>query len=88
MRLQNSHAHVGSTLNVFQYCHIDVGSSLDSSLVSFNAKPKLDACCFGLNIFYLINHFDRTEQNRTLLKTMHLRPLTGGVRDKHKHVMK
>ena len=27
------------------------------------------------------------EQNRTLLKTMHLRPLTGGVRDKHKHVM-
>ena len=30
---------------------------------------------------------NRTEQNITLLKTMHLRPLTGGVRDKHKHVM-
>ena len=30
---------------------------------------------------------NRTGQNRTLLKTMHLRPLTGGVRDKHKHVM-
>ena len=30
---------------------------------------------------------NRTEQNRTLLKIMPLRPLTGGVRDKHKHVM-
>ena len=35
----------------------------------------------------LVSFFLSTEQNRTLLKTMHLRPLTGGVRDKHKHVM-
>ena len=29
----------------------------------------------------------RTEQNITLLKTMHIRSLTGGVKDKHKHFM-
>ena len=30
----------------------------------------------------------RTEQNRTLLITIHLRPLTGGVNDKCMHNMK
>ena len=29
----------------------------------------------------LEGYFSVTEQNRTLLKTMHLKPLTGGVRD-------
>ena len=30
---------------------------------------------------------NRTEQNITLLKRMHLRPLTGGVIDSRKHVV-
>ena len=40
---------------------------------------------FGSMVYFFEQN--RTEQNRTLMKTMHLRPLTGGVRDKHKHVM-
>ena len=50
----------------------------------YNAGPDLSFGGLVLDQNCLQN---RTEQNRTLLKTMHLRPLTGGVRDKHKHVM-
>ena len=57
------------------------------SFLYFHISTKVLEPQAPSNVLIYYDYQNRTEQNRTLLKIMHLRPLTGGVRDKHKHVM-
>ena len=95
LKMQHIGAYLACREMLCQVCNVCCKCLLCALVGIIPAKIYADrvcAVCKGKlfqTLFYLRNEsrYCRTEQNITLLKTMHLRPLTGGVRDKHKHVM-